>query len=402
MMIGEKNLTTSGMKTNTVSIWTKIVLLLGANMTLLAGGSLSPGMPAMMAEFKAIPGAAFWVSMIITLPALFVVIGGPITGLFTDRFSRKKVLVVSLLLCGASGSAGFFIDAIGTLLVTRALVGLSIAGATTATNSLIADYFEGQQRAKFMGYQVAFGGLGLVVFLPLGGLLADLNWHYAFLTYLPLLILFPLALIFIQEPQVVSHQERAIEDVKLMLNPTKTYIFSAIFLSHITFMTIPVYIAYFMAALLGVGGLEVGLVGAGSGIFSFLGGMLYERISRKVSFRDITVIGFILLGIGFLALGVAMSWSLVVIGQLILGLCLGVMMSNLTTWLANEVNALVRGRANGFFVTLMFLGQFMAAFVYTPIINVTSYRFAYLLSAGVVVLTGIGGLFLKQRVELNE
>jgi MFS family permease len=185
------------------SVWTKIVLLLGANVILMAGSSLTVAMPAMMTEFATVPGVTFWVSMVITLPALFVVIGGPITGLLTDRLGRKPVLVISILLGGISGSAGYVLNTIGPILVTRALVGLSIAGATTSTNALIGDYFAGQERAKFMGLLSAFAGLGAVVFLPIGGILAGINWHYVFLTYLPLLLLFPLVWIFITEPEIV-------------------------------------------------------------------------------------------------------------------------------------------------------------------------------------------------------
>lgn len=391
------------MKTeNSINIYTKIMLLLGANVALMAGSSLSPGMPAMMAEFATIQGAEFWVSMIITLPALFVVIGGPIAGFFTDRFGRKLVLVVSLLLCGLSGSAGYLLDDISPILFTRALVGLSIAGATTATNSLIADYFEGQQRAKFMGLQAAFTGLSGVVFLSIGGFLADINWHYAFLTHLPLLVLFPLAIIFIDEPVAVSQNAKSIIESRLTLNPTLIYIFVAIFLSQFTFVTIPVYIAYFMTALLGVGGLAIGLVGAVSGFFSFLGGMLYERIGRKVSYRGVAVSGYLLFGVGFLALGLASSWFLIIVGQLIVGFCLGLSVSNLTTWLANQVSLQVRGRANGIFVMMMFLGNFAASLIFTPILQVTSYNFIYILSAAIIILTGLAGRFLKQdRIQVE-
>lgn len=381
---------------NPQSFWTKIVLLVSGNVALMAGAALSPGMPAMLAEFASIPGAAFWVSMIITLPALFVVVGGPITGFLTDRYGRKPVLVVSILLCGVSGSAGYFLNSIAAILVTRALVGFGIAGATTATNSLIADYFEGQQRAKFMGFQSAFTGLGGVVFLPIGGILADINWHYAFLAYLPLFVLFPLALIFIKEPEQVVHQPGTEIETRLIWTPTIIYIFSAILISHFAFMTMPVYIAYFMTELLGVGGLEIGIMGAASGIFSFLGGVLYERIGRKAGFRDIALIGFFIFGLGFLALGFAGGWPLVITGQLILGFCIGLNTSNLTNWLAGKVSVQMRGRANGIFVTMMFLGQFITSFVYTPIVTAAGYNSAYIVSAVIIVLLGLAGLFLNQ------
>jgi hypothetical protein len=47
-------------------------------------------------------------------------------------------------------------------------------------------------------------------------------------------------------------------------------------------------------------------------------------------------------------------------------------------------------------VTLMFLGQFMTSFIYAPIVNVTSYGFAYILSAVIIILVGFSGFLVNQ------
>lgn len=373
----------------------KLILLLGANLTLGAGGSLSPAMPAMLDYYSGISGAALWVSLMITLPALFVVIGGPLAGFLSDKFGRKPVLVFSILIGGVAGSAGAILGPIWVILLTRAFVGLSIAGALTATNALIADYFDGQKRAQFMGYQSAIGGLNVVFFLPLGGLLAGINWRLTFLAYLPLLLLFPLAFLFIYEPRVVSKSGEPPIKHKLQLQPSVIYIYTAVFFSQFAFITIPIFIAYYMTDLLGVSPLAVGLASAASGFFSFVAGLFYERIGRKIHFRNLSIIGFVLMGLGFVILGVAESWVLVISGQLIVGFFLGLMFANLTTWLADQVRAVVRGRANGMFVTMMFLGSFITSFVFTPIASATSYHVVFILSGVIIILTGLAALFLK-------
>jgi MFS family permease len=374
---------------------TKLILLMGANVALMAGSSLSPGVPAMLAEFKSIPGADFWVSMILTLPALFIVLSGPLVGWLVDRFGRKPVLVASLLLSGVAGSAAYFLTEIWAILITRALVGMSVAGATTATNALIADYFEGQTRARFMGAQSAFTGLAGVVFLSLGGFLADINWHLSFLAHAPLVILFPLAWIFISEPAVAKSNHTQAEDGRLKLTPPLMYIFSATFMNQFTFVTVPIYVAYFLADIVGATGTQIGLIGAASGLFSFFAGMLYERLGRRVPFREMTIVTFLLFGAGFLILGLSGAWTGAIIGQLLIGFCMGLMASNLTTWLASLVPAQVRGRANGTYVTLMFLGNFATSLVYTPIVNATSLSFAYILSAILVVVMAGAGILVK-------
>jgi MFS family permease len=376
---------------------TKIILLLGANIALMAGSSLSPVMPEMLSSMSGMPAAAFFVSMIITLPALFVVLGGPLVGWLTDRLGRKPVLILSFLIGGFGGSAAFFWDAIIPILITRAFVGLSIAGTTTATNALIADYFEGQKRSNFMGLNAAFTGLMGVIYVLVGGILADINWHLAYLAYIPLIILTPFAWIFISEPK----NERSVSQDKghtvFELTKTKIYIFAAIFLSQFTFMTIPLNIAYYMNGLLGASGWQIGLVSAFSGLFSFMGGVLYGRLSRKSSFTKLTLGGFLLLGTGLLILGIGRNWLMIVLGQLIGGFCIGINVANLSTWLSNEFSEKVRGRANGIFVTMLYLGNFTSSFFFTPLINQTSIPFAFIVSGGMIILTGILGYIILVR-----
>ncbi len=372
----------------------KLILLVGANVALMAGSSLSPAVPAMLSEFSGVPGHAFWVSMIITLPALFVVIGGPLTGFLVDRFGRKPILVAALFLGGLAGSAAFFLNSIGAILVTRALVGFSIAGATTATNALIADYFEGKARAKFMGAQSAFTGLAGVFFLSLGGFLADLNWHFSFLSYVPLLIIFALAWIFIQEPAVLEHDPVSIKSSRLHLSALIIFIFYATFINQFTFMTIPIFFAPFMAVLVNATATQVGLIGAASGLFSFFAGMLYERIGRQISYKGMNLLSFLVFGSGFVALGLARTWTLAIVGELLLGFGMGLLGSNMATWLASMVQPQVRGRANGVFVTMMFLGQFATSLIFTPLVNRTSMSAAFIVSAILSFITaGVGMLF---------
>ncbi len=376
----------------------RFVLLLGSNLTLMAGSSLSPGLPAIHAEFQNVPGITFWTSMVLTMPALFVVLGGPLMGFLADRIGRKPLLIGSLILGGLSGSAAVLMPSLSLILVAQALVGLGIAGSMTATNSLVADYFAGDERAKFMGQVTAFTGLGGVIFMSLGGFLASFNWHYAFLSYLPALLMAPLAMIFIHEPEAVAAPETGSVEAKLKFNSVSIYIFMAIMLNQLTFMSIPVFIATYLKDLVDAGSIAVGLIGAFSGLFSFLGGLIYGRINKRFNYQQINTVIFLAYSLGFLAIGLAQNWALIVVGEVLVGFSMGVIPSNLITWLANEVQPQVRGRANGIYVTMMFLGNFATSVLFTPIIQVTGLKFIYFLSAAIVALASLAGVVLHQRM----
>ena len=64
------------------------------------------------------------------------------------------------------------------------MLGLAVAGVMVSATTLIADYFKGDARANFMGLQAAFMGFGGVIFLSVGGFIADVNWRLPFLIYL--------------------------------------------------------------------------------------------------------------------------------------------------------------------------------------------------------------------------
>jgi MFS family permease len=111
---------------------TKLTLLLASSLTVMAGATVSPSLPAMKQHFEsAISDADLrttLVKLVITLPALFVVIGSPIAGLVVDRFGRKSLLLIATLLYGLAGTSGFYLESLPTILVGRGLLGLAVAG----------------------------------------------------------------------------------------------------------------------------------------------------------------------------------------------------------------------------------------------------------------------------------
>ena len=78
------------------------------------------------------------------------------------------------------------------ILISSAVLGIAVGMSMTIVITLIADYFEGMERQKFVGLQIAFMSLGGIIFIGLGGVLADIGWRYPFLIYLFSLLVLPL------------------------------------------------------------------------------------------------------------------------------------------------------------------------------------------------------------------
>lgn len=177
---------------NSNSVLTKATLLLVSTLTVMAGATIAPSLPAMQEHFREVGDAALWVRLVLTLPALFIVIGSLVAGVVVDRFGRKPLLLAAAALYGSAGASGYVLDSLFHILIGRAFLGFAVAGIMVTATTLITDYYSGAARAAFLGLQAAFMGLGGVIFLSLGGFLADQNWRFPFLIYLFAWLLVPL------------------------------------------------------------------------------------------------------------------------------------------------------------------------------------------------------------------
>jgi MFS family permease len=117
----------------------KATLLLTSTLTVMSGATISPSLPAMQEYFANVENSELLVRLVLTIPALFIAFGGLFAGQLADRFGRKPLLIVSTLVYGFAGCSGLVLNSLWTLLIGRALLGLSVAGVMTGVTTLIAD-----------------------------------------------------------------------------------------------------------------------------------------------------------------------------------------------------------------------------------------------------------------------
>jgi MFS family permease len=263
---------------------TKLTLLLASSLTVMSGATVSPSLPAMKQQFEssiADPDLrTTLVKLVITLPALFIVIGSPIAGIVVDKFGRKPLLLITAVLYGFAGSSGLFLESLPAILVGRAVLGLAVAGVMVSATTLIADYYSGPARAAFMGLQAGFMGLGGVVFLTLGGALAQQNWHYPFGIYL---FAWPIALLvfaFIIEPERRNfHQQNMGAGTDFTSQSTPVGVMVIVYgfttLSQIAFYLISVQLPFFLDGLVKANPSQSGIAIALCTLFSAIASVTY-------------------------------------------------------------------------------------------------------------------------------
>jgi MFS family permease len=104
----------------------------------------------------------------------------PFGGYFADRYSRKLVIVFSVLVWSAVTLWTGFVHSFGEMLAARALMGVSEACYIPAALALITDYHKGSTRSLATGLHVSglYAGMALG---GVGGYIAQFwGWRYGF------------------------------------------------------------------------------------------------------------------------------------------------------------------------------------------------------------------------------
>jgi len=342
----------------------KLVLLLVATLTIMAGIIIAPSLPAIETRFADSEHIALLSRMVLTLPSLFVALSAPLAGMLADRFGRKGLLVMAIALYGVSGASGLIADNLTALLVGRAVLGVAIGAIITLSTALIGDYFTGAERERYLGLQQAFVQLGGVVFVMSGGLLAELHWRMPFVIYGAALILIPAVIFCLTEPQ----RPRTLQSTtKLTDAPVNWLVVGTVcllaFLINVSFYTVPSQLQFHMQALNIYNASGFGMV---LGAFNLAGGLAalcFGGLKRRLDTTLIFLLGFSLMAAGFGLLSIASRFEGLVLANAILGAGLGIAMPNvMSTAIAHSAPAL-RGRIAGMAATSIFIGQFISPFV---------------------------------------
>jgi MFS family permease len=177
------------------------LVLIGLNaMPILANASLVPSLPNFLKHFAEVPGAGFWVPMIITLPTLCIGLFSTLAGVLADRWGRRRLILAALGLFVCCGLAPLFLDRLPWILTARFGLGIAEACTLTAGNALMGDYFTGETRRKWLSYEMILGPFIGSAVLIAGGYLGTLWWRGPFALYSVGFLVFLGALLLLWEP----------------------------------------------------------------------------------------------------------------------------------------------------------------------------------------------------------
>ena len=113
-----------------------------------------------------------------------------LSGALSDRYGRRRMLLIGLVLFGLGSAVTPMVETSGQLIALRAFMGLGAAFMMPSTLSIIGDVFAPAERPKAIAAWSSIAALGMVAGPLLGGwLLEHYAWPSVFVVNVPFVIL---------------------------------------------------------------------------------------------------------------------------------------------------------------------------------------------------------------------
>lgn len=173
-------------------------LLLLANITSPLGPALvSPLLDTLTGTFGTTESQIGLMVAAYTAPGIVVI---PLIGILSDRYGRKPILVIGLIVFGLSGAAITLTTDFRLVLALRLLQGVGGAGIVPVIITAIGDLYRGAEEATAQGLRLATSGLTQAVFPAIAGFLVVVAWQYPLLLYAIALPIAVAVAVWLEEP----------------------------------------------------------------------------------------------------------------------------------------------------------------------------------------------------------
>ena len=351
-------------------------------LTVMAGAAMAPALGVIREHFS--DSSNLVVQLIVSLPALFIIV----TNFFFPALCRvmktRSIAVTGLCMYVIFGAGAFFAGNIWSVLVLRALLGVSVGMIMPLSTGLLAYYFPPEEQAHLMGLSAFMNQTGGVVATFLSGFLCTAGWNYSFLVYLLGLIALVLVVAFLPNDRISTGKDamdsapdsyESSEGVTVARkkpgHPAASMLRFApsvigMFLLMLLFFIFPTNFA--ITSLQG-GALtpaEITLIMVGLDVVAAIIGLLFGRMMKTMprTMKYIAPVGFTL-GYALFSIGTEPVW--LISGAVVIGIANGVGVPYLNTIASIKGGKDAAATVMPLLSAAMFLGQFLSPLIVSPL-----------------------------------
>ncbi len=378
----------------------KISILSLSMLTIISGAAVSPALGGIKSAF--LGTESILIQMILTVPAIFIVLVGLFYNQLAKRLDTKKLVELGLILYVIGGCCAGLSTSIYMMLVMRAIMGVGVGILMPLSTSLLIKYFASSGNNSIMGLSFAVNNLGAIISLVLTGILASISWHLSFLIYamgifsaIAIYIYLPKEKIEVNASSKLFEKDIAISCLPYILGVFLTMTIFYIFITNFSLINeteslYPKSMNGVLMAMQATGAMVIGL--------------LYGKFVKKVGTRTVAIIGPAFMAIGYLMLYYFQDVLIVIPSMVMMGMGFGMTMPMLNSNAASSVSVEKVTLAMGFMSVGVYTGQFFSPLVVNSISNLVAagdIYAPYAVGAGLSVLLLILVNLTRKKVKVD-
>lgn len=358
-----------------------IVLIAIPLFAMLGAILIAPLLATIQAAFHGVPHASVLVPLLLTAPSLFLALLSPVAGVLADWLGARRVLLWSLALYGAAGTAPMYLPTLSSIFCSRLLVGVAEAGLMTCATTLLSGYFSGDARQKWFAYQNVLLPWLAAVLIAATGLIGDVSWRLTFGIYALSLVALLFAAVFLFEP---PHSASKVGGARLPPWRHCALITAIAVPGSIAFYVAPVEVAFLLkqqgasapstAANVTALGLVLGPLGA-----------LFSRKLTRAPVGSLIAVSMAAMGVGLALMAVGHFVIMIAVGLVIQQMGGGLMLVTGMTYVLSLAIPEDRGAYAGVWWFLYMAAQFITPLVMSGLLWLTGGRSSAVLAAGGLV-----------------
>lgn len=321
-------------------------------------------------------GIPFTYGLLLASYSLLSFIFTPIVARVSDRFGRRKILLVAL----AVSSLSYFIFG-SAQTVWLLFVGRMLSGTTAATvpvaQAYVADVTTKNDRLKYLGYLGAASGLAFILGPAIGGTLSSL-FGYAIPSFLASALAFTnlvSAYLRLPEPTLFRDPEKTAISLNALLDVLRRkqilLLLSIYFMFFMSFIFLQTAVSPWLEEVFGFGSLETGLLlfFAGS-VNVFTQAILLPKLNKRFSRLNLVLYGIEIFAVGLLVLTIAENLVLLLIVSVFIFFSVGILYVTLNTLISLSTSGETQGGTLGLAWAAAALAQTLA-----PVLAASAFSF---------------------------
>ncbi len=389
-------------------IW-EFIAIASIPMVLVLGNSmLVPILPELQERLEI---TRFQSSLIITLFSLTAGLVIPVCGYLSDRFSRKAIIIPSLVVYGSAGilaGLGAMWNSYLLLIIARIIQGIGAAGTAPIAMAYIGDSYRGGTESKALGLTEASNGVGKVLSPIIGSLLALWLWYAPFFAF-PLFCLFSLlAVMFIlKEPKKEQDPPRLkvyLKQIQHILKEKGRWLLTCFFAGSLA-LFILFGILFYLSNILEADPYDIKGVTKGFVLAIPLLGMVVTSYTTGVFIKKNGTLMRWLMNIGLCLMAISLVLCIFFYENLYIlitflsvsGVGTGLLLPCLNTIITGAVHKEQRGMITSLYSSLRFIGVAFGPPIFEFLMNV-SHEMVFIVVSFLALITLLLVLFLVKPV----